>query len=123
LLAAMPGLKERARTLVELAQSAAFYFHTRPLQLNEKARKVLDGDARQMLDRLITELEAADDWSVLALEDRVKNFADGSGLKLGQVAQPMRAALTGTTVSPGIFDVLVVLGREESLARLSDQAT
>ncbi|WP_342642642.1 glutamate--tRNA ligase [Rhodoligotrophos ferricapiens] len=122
LLAAMPGLKERAKTLVELAGNAAFLFADRPLRLDEKASAVLDGAARQLLDSLIPRLNSVTDWRADLLEQAVRNFADENGLKLGKVAQPLRAALTGSTISPGIFDVLAVLGRNEALARLSDQA-
>jgi len=122
LLQAIPGLKERAKTLLELVRSAGFLFAERPLPLDEKAAKILDDDARAILARLVPELEAASSWTVDELEAIVRRFVEAEGLKLGKVAQPLRAALTGSGVSPGIFDVLAVLGRDEALARLRDQA-
>ena len=118
---ALPGLKERAKTLVELKDGAAFIFASRPLTLDEKAAVILDADARSLLKRLHAVLIETE-WTVEATEAAVKAFADAEGLKLGKVAQPLRAALTGRSTSPGIFDVLMVLGREESLGRIADQA-
>jgi len=122
LLAAMPGLKERAKTLVELVDGAGFLFATRPLTLDEKASAVIDGGGRASLHALLATLEAAKDWTAAELEARVRAHAEKTGAKLGNLAQPLRAALTGRTTSPGIFDVLEVLGREEGLGRLRDQA-
>lgn len=118
---AMPGLKERATTLVELIDNAAFLFAARPVQLDELAQKLLDRTAREMLAALLPHLEKVEPWTHDKLEAAVKSFADETGRKLGKVAQPLRAALTGRSISPGIFDVLEVLGREESLARIGDQ--
>jgi glutamyl-tRNA synthetase len=118
---AMPGLKERAKTLVELLDNAAFLFANRPITLDEAASKVLDRPGRDMLGALLPRLEAVEPWNHPPLEAAVRGFADETGLKLGKVAQPLRAALTGRSTSPGIFDVLEVLGREESLARIGDQ--
>jgi glutamyl-tRNA synthetase len=118
---AMPGLKERAKTLVELIDNAAFLFATRPIALDEPASKVLDGAGRDMLCALLPRLEAVEPWTQETLESAVRGFAEDTGLKLGKAAQPLRAALTGRSTSPGIFDVLAVLGREESLARIRDQ--
>jgi len=122
LLAAMPGLKERAKTLIELLDSAQFLFAHRPLPMDEKAEKLLDTDARAVLAKLLPRLEAAGAWSAEATEAVIREFAEAEDLKLGKIAQPLRAALTGRATSPGIFDVLAVLGREESLARLRDHA-
>ena len=122
LRAALPGLKERAKTLVELMDSAAYLVVERPLALDEKARQILDADARAVLAALLPRLSALPEWTVDATEAVVKGYAEETGLKLGKVAQPLRAALTGRSTSPGIFDVLVVLGREESLGRIADQA-
>ncbi|MFP1632563.1 glutamate--tRNA ligase [Zhengella sp. ZM62] len=122
LLAAMPGLKERARTLNELADGAGFIFDERPLALDEKAAGILDADARVLLTGILPLLEQADPWSAETTEAAVRRFAEEKDLKLGKVAQPLRAALTGRATSPGVFDVLAVLGREESLARIADQA-
>jgi glutamyl-tRNA synthetase len=121
-LAAMPGLKERAKTLVELIDSAAYLYVERPLPLDEKARSLLTPEARGMLHGLLPELETVEPWRAASVEQAVRAFAERSGVKLGSVAQPLRAALTGRATSPGIFDVLEVLGRDESLARLRDQA-
>ena len=121
LLAAMPGLKERAKTLVELLDNAEFLFAERPLPLEEKAAALLTPEARGHLKALLPALEAAE-WTQEATEAAVRTYAQETGVKLGAVAQPLRAALTGRTTSPPIFDVLIVLGREESLARLRDQA-
>jgi glutamyl-tRNA synthetase len=121
LIAAMPGLKERAKTLVELADGTYFLIAQRPLTLDDKAQKLLTPDARGILSKLRPVLEQAP-WEAPSLDAAVRNFAEHNGLKLGLVAQPLRAALTGRTTSPGIFDVLVVLGRAESLGRIGDQA-
>jgi glutamyl-tRNA synthetase len=118
---AMPGLKERAKTLVELLDNAAFLFAKRPLELDEQAAKLLDPQGRDMIAQLLPRLEAVEPWTQKELEGSVRSFAEETGRKLGKVAQPLRAALTGKSTSPGIFDVLDVLGREESLARLRDQ--
>jgi len=121
LVAAMPGLKERAKTLVELFEASRFVWADRPLPLTEQAAALLTPEARQTSAALLPELEPVADWSAAAIEAVVRAFAERSGVKLGSVAQPLRAALTGKTTSPPIFDVLVVLGREESLARLRDR--
>ena len=121
LRAAMPGLKERSKTLVELAQKAAFLFDRRPLELDEKASSILTPEARDVLADILQGLEAADKWDVATLETLLRGYAADRDLKLGQVAQPLRAALTGRSTSPGVFDVLTVLGRDESLARIRDQ--
>ncbi len=118
---AMPGLKARAKNLVELLDNAAFLFAKRPLALDEQAAKLLDPQGRDMIAQLLPRLEAIEPWTQKELEASVRSFAEETGRKLGKVAQPLRAALTGKSTSPGIFDVLDVLGREESLARLRDQ--
>src|SRR5256886_8166343 len=121
LLAAMPGLKERAKTLVELVDSARYLYAERPIKLEDKAAALLTPDARAMIAGLLPVLESLDPWTQEHLEQAVRSFGEQRGLKLGSVAQPLRAALTGRTTSPGIFDVLRVLGKVESLARLRDQ--
>jgi glutamyl-tRNA synthetase len=121
LLAAMPGLKERAKTLVELLDGAMFLFAERPLTLDDKALGILDTRGREILADLLPKLEALPEWSADSAESVVRLYAEATGLKLGQAAQPLRAALTGRSTSPGIFDVLQVLGRKESLGRLEDQ--
>lgn len=121
LLAAMPGLKKRAKTLVELADGAAFLFAERPLPFDEKAAALLDEKGRSALAGAYAALERIGDWSAATAEEAVRAYAAESGLKLGAVAQPLRAALTGKSTSPGVFDVLAVLGRDESLARIRDK--
>jgi len=118
---AMPELKPRAKNLNELAEGATFLYRTRPLDLDEKAAQLLSGDGARLLARIHAALSALDEWSAPATEAAVRGVAETAGVKLGQVAQPLRAALTGRATSPGIFDVLVLLGREESLARLADR--
>ena len=119
---AMPVLKPRARSLNELAEGAAFLFATRPLAMTEKAQALLDDQARRNLGEVSAALGAENDWTIEALEATTKALAERLELGLGKLAQPMRAALTGSTTSPGIFDVLVLLGREEALARIDAQA-
>jgi glutamyl-tRNA synthetase len=121
LLAAMPGLKERARTLLELIDGARFIFAERPLVPDEKAAALLDAAGLAVLAGLAPRLAALDAWSAETTEAAVRAYAEAEGLKLGKAAQPLRAALTGRATSPGIFDVLAVLGREESLARIRDR--
>ncbi|MFJ5369054.1 glutamate--tRNA ligase [Bosea sp. CER48] len=121
-LAAMPGLKERAKTLVELLDSAFYLYAQRPLQLDDKARSLLDESARQRLPQIAEKLAAVTDWAPAPLEAAVRAYVEETGIKLGQAAQPLRAALTGRAMSPGLFDVMAVLGREETLGRLADQA-
>lgn len=120
ILGLMNGLKERAKTVVELADSAAFLVASRPLEMNAKAAKLISGDAAQVLAGVRDTLAALPVWDAEATEMSIKAFAEAQELKLGKVAQPLRAALTGSNMSPGIFDVLVALGREESLARIGD---
>jgi glutamyl-tRNA synthetase len=119
---AMPGLKERAKTIVELIDSARYLFAERPLSLDDKAKGVLSEDARRHLTAVANRLEAAAKWDGALLEEIVRGYVSETGLKLGAVAQPLRAALTGRATSPGVFDVLSVLGRDESLGRIRDQA-
>src|ERR1700729_3320989 len=122
LLQAMPSLKERAKTLIELIDSAYFIFADRPLEIDAKAGALLTPENRELIGRLRLALEEVTTWTAETTEAAMRAFADQNSLKLGAVAQPLRVALTGRTTSPGIFDVLAVLGREECLARLGDQA-
>jgi glutamyl-tRNA synthetase len=122
LLAAMPGLKERAKTLIELIDSARFLFADRPLAVDDKARQLLSPEARVIIAELLPDLDRVDPWTPENTENTVRAFAERKEIKLGAVAQPLRAALTGRPTSPGIFDVLHVLGKQESIARLADQA-
>jgi glutamyl-tRNA synthetase len=119
-LAAMAGLKERAKTLVELLDSAYYLYAQRPLQIDHKASTVL-AEGRARLAGLASKLASLPAWDTAEVEATVRSHAELIGAKLGQVAQPLRAALTGRTTSPGLFDVMTVLGRDETLARLRDQ--
>jgi glutamyl-tRNA synthetase len=118
----MPSLKERAKTLLDLIEGAHFLLADRPIPLDEKASALLTPEARALLADVLAELTAVEPWTAEATEQAVRAFAERKGHKLGAVAQPLRAALTGRTTSPGIFEVLVVLGKAESLARITDQA-
>ncbi|WP_114008844.1 glutamate--tRNA ligase [Cohaesibacter intestini] len=121
IMMAMPSVKERAKTLLDLKAGLAFLFDTRPLAMEEKAAKLLTDEAKAMLGDLLPQLDGLEEWSLESTDAVVRAFAEAKELKLGKVAQPLRAALTGRSTSPGIFDVLVVLGKEESVARLKDQ--
>jgi glutamyl-tRNA synthetase len=120
---AMPVLTPRAKDLNELAEGASFLFKSVPLDMDEKAASLIAGDAADLLGRVRQSLAALGDWTAEATEQAVREVAEASGVKLGQVAQPLRAALTGRATSPGIFDVLALLGRDESLARIADAQT
>jgi len=122
LIAAMPGLKERAKTLIELIDQARYLYAERPLSLEDKAQALLTPEARLMLRELGHALSGVDPWTAATTEAAIRSFSERRALKLGAVAQPLRAALTGRTTSPGIFDVLAVLGKSECLARIADQA-
>jgi len=122
ILSAMPGLKDRAKTLVELADATKFLLTSRPLAMEEKAAGILENGGRQTIARLLPSLVELDEWNIETIESAVRVFAEDEDLKLGKVAQPLRSALTGRTVSPGVFDVMHVLGKEECIGRLQDQA-
>jgi glutamyl-tRNA synthetase len=121
LIAAMPGLKERAKTLVELFENSRFIWASRPLPLDEQAQAVLTPEAKGVLGAILPRLQELAEWTSGTTEALLRSYGEQAGLKLGAIAQPLRAALTGRTTSPPIFDVLAVLGKDESLARLSDQ--
>jgi glutamyl-tRNA synthetase len=121
LVKAMPELKARAHTVHQLADGAGFLFAQRPLVPDEAAAALLTVEARQLLRGAHEALAAVDDWSHDPAEQAIRSVAEKAGVKLGKVAQPLRAALTGRTTSPGIFDVLVLLGKGESLGRIEDQ--
>src|SRR5258707_2009038 len=123
LLRAMPDLKQRAKTLVELIGSSYFIFADRPLAIEPKAAALLTPETRALIGKLRSALETVSPWTAEATEAATRAFAEANNLKLGAVGQPWRVALTGRTTSPGIFDVLAVLGRDECLARLDDQAS
>ena len=120
LLEAMPVLKVRAKSINDLAGGAKFLFDIRPLALDAGASALLSADSKLILTQAQNALTGLDDWTMTALEEAVRHVAEDAGLGLGKVAQPLRAALTGSTTSPGIFDVLILLGRDESLGRLDD---
>jgi glutamyl-tRNA synthetase len=117
---AMPGLKERAKTLLEVIDLAYYILADRPLVLNEKASKLINSETVSALSRLTERLQNASEWSAGITEEIVRETAEAEGLKLGKLAQPLRAALTGRAVSPSVFDVMVTLGQQETLARLGD---
>ena len=119
LTAAMASLKPRAKTLNEIAEGAEFLFKSYPLDFDEKASALLDDGARALLVQTADALQPVQPWTVEAIEEAIRRVAEDAGLGLGKVAQPLRAALTGRTNSPGIFDVLFLLGKEESLERLA----
>ncbi|HRQ26845.1 glutamate--tRNA ligase [Hyphomicrobium sp.] len=121
LAAALPAIRERAKTIADLLAQALFLVAERPLSLDDKAKKLLDADGQANLKALLPRLEAATEWSAASLEALVRTYAEETGAKLGKVAQPLRSALTGRTVSPPVFDVMSVLGRDETLGRLSEQ--
>jgi glutamyl-tRNA synthetase len=122
LIEALPGLKQRAKTILELIENSIFYFTEGSPTIDEKAAKLLNEDTVPVLTRLNAKLSEVREWTGESLEAVVRDFAEGEELRLGKVAQPLRAALTGRTVSPSVFDVMRVLGRDESLRRLSDAA-
>ena len=105
----------------QLAEGARFLFATRPLDIDEAAAALLDAEAQALLGAANARLAALAKWDLASVEGAIREIADSAGVKLGKLAQPLRAALTGRTTSPGIFDVLVLLGREESLSRIADQ--
>lgn len=119
---AMPGLKPRAKSLHEIADGALFLFAARPLAFDEKALALLDADALTLLTKSAEALAPLEEWSAESTEQAIRGVAESAGLGLGKVAQPLRAALTGRTTSPGIFDVLFLLGKDETLGRLADAA-
>lgn len=120
LLSAMDSLKQRAKTLVDLAESALFYVRPRPLALDEKAAKQMDDDGKAVVTALRDRLSQHTAWTRDQLEEVARIFSEEKELKLGKVAQPLRAALSGSTVSPPIFEVMELLGKDETLARLGD---
>ncbi|MEM7444567.1 MAG: glutamate--tRNA ligase family protein, partial [Pseudomonadota bacterium] len=119
-LSGMPGLKQRAKTINDLADNALFYAASRPLAMTDKAAALLDGRARLLLEDLSTDLSGVDDWSEPSIEQAVRVFSERKDLKLGKVAQPLRAALSGSTTSPGIFEVAAILGKDEAIGRIAD---
>jgi glutamyl-tRNA synthetase len=122
LTALMPSLKPRAKTTHELADGALFLFRQRPIPIDAGAQSLLDHAATALLTKVADRFGAVDEWTLESVEAAVRAVAEDVGLGLGKVAQPLRAALTGRTTSPGIFDVIFLLGRDETLGRLADIA-
>lgn len=120
LLRAMNGLKQRAKTIKELAENAAFYIAARPIQLDEKAKAVIEKGGRGIIAGLLPELENLTGWNHLELEKTCREYSDKTGQKLGNIAQPLRAAITGKTTSPSMFEVMEILGKEETIGRIKD---
>lgn len=121
MLRAMPGVKERAKTIPQLLEMARFILEDRPFGRDAAADRVLGSVPPGLFDRLTSRLHNAS-WTTNGLEAAVRDFAEAEGLALGKVAQPIRVALTGRTISPGVFDMMEILGPEETLARLGDCA-
>ena len=121
LVKAMPELKARAHTVNQLAEGAQFLFAKRPIEPDSAAKALLDETGRSLLAAAYASLSEISDWNHDALDASIRTVAEAQGAKLGKLAQPLRAALTGRTTSPGIFDVLALLGKSESLARIADQ--
>lgn len=120
LLKAMPALKDRAKTLINLAQGAAFIFEAHPIPMEEKASKLLDEDGLAVIKGILPSFEKLKDWSPESVEQCIRDYTEANDTKLGKVAQPIRAAVTGKATSPGAFDVLQILGRDVSIARMKD---
>ncbi len=120
-LAALPELQPRAKTVLELIDLAQFIYARRPIAIDATAREHLTGESRSLLSDASAELRPLSDWSVPSIDGAMRRLAEARGVKLGRVAQPLRAALTGRTISPGIFEVMVLIGKEETLAQLDDQ--
>jgi glutamyl-tRNA synthetase len=120
-LAALPEVQPRAKTVLELIDLSQFIYASRPLAIDTAATALLTDDSRSVLADMADMLRGVNDWSVPAIDAAMRGLAEAKGLKLGKLAQPLRAALTGRTVSPGIFEVMVLIGRDESMARLEDQ--
>ncbi|MZG52817.1 MAG: glutamate--tRNA ligase [Nitrospinae bacterium] len=116
----VPCLNQRAKTLVEMAEKSAFFFR-KEVEFDEKAKnKFLTDESKPLLEKVVAGLTALDEFSAENIETLFKKIVEEEGLKLGKLAQPIRVALTGTTVSPGIYDVVLLLGKEECLKRLGN---
>jgi len=123
LVRAMPELKPRSKSIIDLSEGAAFLFKPVPLDMDERASALLQDGAPDLLADVYGALSQVEPWTAETTEQAVREVAERQGVKLGQVAQPLRAALTGRATSPGIFDVLALLGRDESLARIADRSS
>ena len=117
----MEFLKPRAKSLLELSEGSSFLFRKRPIDVDERASALLDDAGLALLVKLYQALRPLEDWTSPEIEGAIREVAEAAEVGLGKVAQPLRAALTGRTTSPGIFDVLVLLGRDESLGRMADR--
>lgn len=122
LLRGMAGLKQRAKTLIELADNANIYLQRRPLSYDEKAQQLLSPENKAVIKDFCTALACEANWTEENLENFARTFAEENNLKLGKLAQPLRAALTGRTISPSVFDMMIVFGKSETLARLEEAA-
>jgi len=120
LLKAMNGLKQRAKTIKELAENAAFYVTSRPIQLDEKAKAIINNGGREIISGLLSQLTDLQDWNQASLEQLCREYSEKIGQKLGNVAQPLRAAIAGKTTSPSMFEVMEILGKQETIGRLKD---
>ena len=118
----IPALKSRVKTIPELIDNILFYVQRRPLILNKKATNILNSDARKRLAQLAEILGDLSIWSEQSIEKVIKDFANQQEINLKQIALPFRAAITGTTISPGIFEVAKILGQQETMGRLKDVA-
>lgn len=116
----MTALKNRSKTLIQFAEAAAFIFEKRPVPMEDKALKLLDETGLSVIKGISPQLQALPDWEAETVEACIRGYTENNDLKMGKVAQPIRAALTGKASSPGALDVLHILGREESLKRLKD---
>ncbi|MBT7943274.1 MAG: glutamate--tRNA ligase, partial [Alphaproteobacteria bacterium] len=116
----MAGLKERAKNILALSESAEIYARVRPLALDEKALSLVEGEGRDHLQALARQLTDHKDWQDEELQNLVRAYAEQADVKMGKAAQPLRAALTGRAVSPSIFEVMEILGRDETLGRIED---
>ena len=121
MLKAMPGLKERSKTIPQIIDMAEYLFSSRPIVPDAAGARVLASVSRGILERLTSRLQNAS-WTATDLQAEVREFAAGEGMGLGKIAQPLRVALTGRTISPSVFDMMEILGREESIARIVDSA-
>ena len=119
--AGLPALRERAKTLVELWSASDFLLSTRPLSMDDKALSLVSEEGTKVIKDALVALENANPWDHETIDSVLRTFAEEKALKFGKVAQPIRAALTGKASSPGAFDVLLMLGKTESLARLYDR--
>ncbi|MDX1975431.1 MAG: glutamate--tRNA ligase [Rickettsiales bacterium] len=117
---AMPGLKQRAKNVNELAENASFYITARPIACDDKAKEILDKGGREMIKALLPQFEALNEWSHDSIQALCRQFSEQSGQKLGNIMQPLRAAITGKTTSPSMFEVMEILGKSETIGRLSD---